>query len=360
MGKLITVPFAALLRWFYTITGSYGLSIVLFAVVVKLVVLPFQMKSKRSMIRMGRLSGRQAELQKQYAKNQQKYQEELQKLYQEEGVNPMGGCLWSFLPLFLMLPLYSIIYRPITYFMGLSEEAFATVKELAVSLGYDAASYNAAYEQIGITDFIHQHWAQFQGRVDGLIDVDFTFLGLDLSVSPTSMASHFVMTWACVGVILIPFVAAATQFLSSKIMRKTNGQSEEQQKQGRLMNLLLPLSSIWFCFMMPAAMGVYWIINSVLMTVQEVILGKFYTKKLQAEEDELAAKRENARKLRMEEAKKRAAEQREVNAAKPAKKPQPQNTQEKKVSTSEAGRVGDRPYARGRSYQENRYDDKKE
>lgn len=94
--------------------------------VVKLVVLPFQMKSKRSMIRMGRLSGRQAELQKQYAKNQQKYQEELQKLYQEEGVNPMGGCLWSFLPLFLMLPLYSIIYRPITYFMGLSEEAFAT------------------------------------------------------------------------------------------------------------------------------------------------------------------------------------------------------------------------------------------
>ena len=339
MGKLITVPFAALLRWFYTITGSYGLSIVLFAVVVKLVVLPFQMKSKRSMIRMGRLSGRQAELQKQYAKNQQKYQEELQKLYQEEGVNPMGGCLWSFLPLFLMVPLYSIIYRPITYFMGLSEEAFATVKELAVSLGYDAASYNAAYEQIGITDFIHQHWAQFQGRVDGLIDVDFTFLGLDLSVSPTSMASHFVMTWACVGVILIPFLAAATKFLS---------------------NLLLPLSSIWFCFMMPAAMGVYWIINSVLMTVQEVILGKFYTKKLQAEEDELAAKRENARKLRMEEAKKRAAEQREVNAAKPAKKPQPQKSPDKKVSTSEAGRVGDRPYARGRSYQENRYDDKKE
>lgn len=359
MGKLITVPFAALLRWFYTITGSYGASIILFALVIKLVLLPFQMKSKRSMIRMGRLSGKQAELQKQYAKNQQKYQEELQKLYQEEGVNPMGGCLWSFLPLLLMLPLYSIIYRPITYFMGLSEEAFATVKELALSLGYDTASYNAAYEQIGITDFIHQHWAQFQGKVAGLIDVDFTFLGLDLSSTPTSMVSHFIMTWACVGVILIPFIAAATQFVSSKIMMKTNGQSAEQQKQGQLMsNLILPLSSIWFCFMMPAAMGVYWIINSVLMTIQEVILGKFYTKKLQAEEDELAAKREAARKARMDEAKKRAAEQREISASKPAKK-QPQKSPDKKVSTNEAGRVGDRPYARGRSYQEDRYDDNK-
>ena len=112
MGNLISLPFAALLRWIYGLTGSYGLSIILFAVVVKLVILPFQMKSKRNMVRMGRLSGKQAELQKQYANNQQKYQEELAKLYQEEGVNPMGGCLWSLLPLFIIFPLYSIIYAP--------------------------------------------------------------------------------------------------------------------------------------------------------------------------------------------------------------------------------------------------------
>jgi len=71
MGKLITVPFAALLRGMYKLTGSYGLSILLFAIIVKLVLLPFQMKSKRSMVRMGRLSGKQAELQKMYGNNQQ-------------------------------------------------------------------------------------------------------------------------------------------------------------------------------------------------------------------------------------------------------------------------------------------------
>ena len=85
-------------------------------------------------------------------------------------------------------------------------------------------------------------------------------------------------------------------------------------------------------------------------------MGKFYTKKLDEEEAERAAKRDAARQLRMEEAKKRAAEQRELEPKKPKK--QPQKPAEKRVSTIEAGRVGDRPYARGRSYREDRYDDK--
>lgn len=104
MGRLITLPFAALLRLIYSLSGSYGLSIIFFSLVVTLIMMPFQMKSKRSMVRMGKLSNRQMELQKQYANNQQKYQEELAKLYQEENINPMGGCLWSLLPMFVIVP----------------------------------------------------------------------------------------------------------------------------------------------------------------------------------------------------------------------------------------------------------------
>lgn len=357
MGNIITVPFAALLRWIYGFTASWGWSIILFAVIIKLIMLPFQMKSKRGMIRMGRLQGKQQELQKQYAKNQQKYNEEIAKLYQEEGVNPAGGCLWSILPLFIMIPLYSIIYRPITHFMGLSQEAFATLKEFAIGLGWTAGTgMNAgAYEQIGITEFIHRHWAEFQScGVDGLIDVNFTFLGMDLSSQPNMMFKSFAFKWEIVGVILIPVVAAGLQYASSVIMSKSNGQSMNGQM--KMMNLMMPLMTIWFCFMMPATMGIYWIINSVLMTIQEYLLGKFYTKKLNAEEDEREAKREAARQLRMEEAKRRAAEQREQDAKRP--KHQPQKSTEKKVSTNEAGRVGERPYARGRSYQEDRYENK--
>ena len=101
IGYYICVPFAWLVRLFYDLTNSYGVALILFTLVIKLIMLPFQMKSKKSMMRMSRVSGQMQELQKRYAKNQAKLQEEMQKLYEEEGVNPMSGCLWSFLPLML-------------------------------------------------------------------------------------------------------------------------------------------------------------------------------------------------------------------------------------------------------------------
>lgn len=367
MGKLISIPFAALIRWLYAITNSYGVAIILFSLVVKLVMLPFQMKSKRSMVRMGRLSGRQAELQKQYAKNQQKYQEELQKLYTEEGINPMGGCLWSFLPLFILVPLYSVIRQPITYFMGLSDQACSALREAAITLGYAPEQLKngayGAYEQIYLSDFISQpeHWSAFdwsgiEGVGNRLIQMRYSFLGIDLSVQPTTALQNFHFEWALVGLILIPVLAAGLQYFQAIIMSKSNGQTPEQQASMRMMNLTMPLMSLWFCFIMPAALGLYWIANSVFMMLQEQVLGKFYTEKLNAEEEERAAKRDAERKLRMEEAKKQAAERPALEAKRPKK--QPQKSGDKKPPTTEAGRVGERPYARGRSYRADRYDEK--
>lgn len=358
-GKLISVPFAALLRWFYTITGSYGLALILFSLVVKLVILPFQMKSKRSMVRMGRLSSKQAELQKKYANNQQKYQEELAKLYQEAGVNPMGGCLWSFLPMFIIIPLYSIIRQPITYFMGLGEDVLTKVRDIAIGLGYEAHTLASgaydAYEQIGLAHFISQpqNWDHFQGT-EGLIQMNYSFLGVDLSSQPQAAITGFQFTWPVIGLILIPVLAAALQYLTTIIMTKSNGQTA--QPGMKMMNLLMPLMSLWFCFIMPASLGIYWICNSVFAMIQEWFLGKFYNKKLNDEEDEREAKRLAARQLRVEEAKKKAAEIKEQEAAGVKRiKKQPQRNAEKGASTTEAGRVGDRPYARGRSYVEDRY-----
>ena len=358
LGNIITVPFAALLRWLYAFTGSYGISIILFGLVVKLVVLPFQMKSKRSMVRMGRLSSKQQELQKQYANNKQKFNEELQKLYQEEGINPMGGCLWSFLPLFILIPLNSVIRMPITHFMGLSQEVCDALRETAMTLGYTptmAGSSYGAYEQLGLSQFISQHWENFQGSYDGLINVNYSFLGLDLSKIPSEIIKEgFSFSWAFIGVMLIPITSAALSYLMGVLTMASNGQ--KAQANMKAMNLMMPLMSLYIGFVMPAGLGIYWIANSVFAMVQEAILGKFYTKKITAEEEERAAKRDAARQLRMEEAKKRAAELKELEGKKPKK--QPQKSPEKKVSTNEAGRVGDRPYARGRSYKEDRYDTK--
>jgi len=365
MGKIISIPFAALLRWLYTVSNSYGLAIILFSLVVKLLLLPFQMKSKRSMVRMGRLSGRQEELQKQYAKNPQKYQEELQKLYQEEGINPMGGCLWSFLPLFILVPLYSIIRQPITYFMGLSESACTALREAAFSLGYQAEQLAngayGAYEQISLADFISQHWSSIdwsalEGVGDKLIRMQYSFLGVDLSVRPDTVFSNFHLSPQIIGLVLIPVLAAGLQYFQTIIITKSNGQSQQQQASMKMMNLMMPLMSLWFCFIMPAALGVYWIANSVFAMIQEPLMGKFYTQKLNAEEEARAAKRDAERKARMEDAKKRAALQHEQEDKRLKK--QPAKNGVKRPPTTEAGRVNDRPYARGRSYRADRYEEK--
>jgi len=356
LGKLITTPFAALFRWLYVTTGSYGLAIILFGLVVKLVVLPFQIKSKRSMVRMGRLSNKQAELQKKYANNQQKYQEELAKLYQEEGVNPMGGCLWSFLPLFILIPLYSIIRKPITSMMMLGEEMLADLTKAAGALGYSAAtSGNAtAYAEVGLARFISDNWSSFQSY-DGLVQLDYNFLGLDLSIMPQDLLSKFSFDWAVIGILAIPVISAALSWLMSKVTQASNGQQNaEAAQQMRTMNLMMPIMSLWIGFVMPAALGLYWITNSVFGMIQEFIMGRFFNKKIEAEEEAKAAEREASRKARQEAARIRDQELRENPKA--AKKIENKPKDKQRVSTNEAGRVGDRPYARGRSYVENRYE----
>ena len=356
MTNLITAPFAWIMRLFFEFTGSYGLTLILFSLVVKLVLLPFQLKSKKSMVRMGRLSGKQKELEKKYANNKQKYQEELQKLYTEEGINPMGGCLWSLLPIAIIWPLYYIVREPMSYFMRLSADAVTSIRELAVTLGYSplmSGDNLSPYEQIGLAEFVSKHWQSFEGKFDGLMNVNFNFLGLDLTAWPSNMLKDFSLSWECIGIIAIPIVSGLLSFLLSKVTSSSNGQ--EVQASMKSMMIMMPLMSVWIGFIMPASLGIYWIANSAFSIIQEGTLGKYFNKKIQAEEDERQAKREASRQLRMEEAKRQAAEQKEN----PQKKKLPEKKPEKKQNpTNEAGRVGDRPYARGRSYVENRYDEK--
>ena len=95
-AQIILSPFVWLLTFFYNFFGSYGIALILFAVVVKLILFPFALKGKRSMIQMNMLQGKMQKLQKQYGRDRERYNLEVQKLYEREKVNPMGGCLWSF------------------------------------------------------------------------------------------------------------------------------------------------------------------------------------------------------------------------------------------------------------------------
>lgn len=138
LGYYICVPFAFLTRLFYSWTGSYGVALILFTLVVKLVLLPFQLKSKKSMLRMNRMQGKIKDIQTRYANNQQRQQEAMQELFMKEGINPMSGCLWFMIPFPILIALYYIIRVPLRYFMSLSESVIAEITTLAGTLGFTA------------------------------------------------------------------------------------------------------------------------------------------------------------------------------------------------------------------------------
>ncbi|MBQ7778279.1 MAG: membrane protein insertase YidC [Oscillibacter sp.] len=369
IGYYICIPFAALLRLFYNLTGSYGVAIILFTIVIKLIMLPFQMKSKKSMVRMTRMNGRIQEIQKKYANNQAKMNEEIQKLYTEEGINPMSGCLWSFLPLPILMALYSIIRQPITHFMMLSQETLQKLVDAVTAAGADmsnivqvmkdGSTQLSAYGQINLAK-VAASMPELTEGIEGWINVNYNFLGMDLTVNPWDAVKNFASTPAAIGLILVPILAGGSQLLFSMMSMKQQN-SDANNASMKSMMYMMPLMSVYIAFIMPAALGVYWIAQSVISLIQEPLMNKFYNSKIEAEEEARFAAREADRKKRMEEGRKQQEQYRTQQEKKLTLKEKQQLAQEakltkKKITTSEAGRVADRPYARGRSYQADRYD----
>lgn len=369
LGYYICVPFAWLLRAFYTLTGSYGLALVLFTLVVKVVLLPFQLKSKKSMVKMGRFQPKIKEIQKKYANNQQKMNEEMQLLYAQEGINPASGCLWSFLPFPILIALYSIIRQPLTRFMLIKTETATAIRDLAVSLGYVAEETGRAafYEEINLVKFMSENFAQFGGKFEGIFPMNYNFIGLDLTVMPGNVWKEFFTGgWPIIGVVLIPIVSAVLSFFQSKVAMATNNSADGEDAAARTSKgvmYTMPLLSLWIGFTMPAALGVYWIANSVFQTIQDYFLNKYFKDAMDKEESDKEREKREARLKKMEAAREQQRKwEEEKNTQKTLKEKRAEkqaekerNKEKKSSTTTENGRVGDRPYARGRSFSEDHY-----
>ena len=400
MWATITKPFAWLFVWLYNLTGSYGAALLLFALAVNLVMTPFMAKSKKGMMRQTRLQPRIQELQRRHEGNQQKLNEEMQKLYREEGVNPLGGCLWSLIPFPILIALYSVIRQPLTRMMFVSDEVLEAIRQFCIeNAWYVAPASNRAdaYVEIKLADAVHHHFSEVNAHLqnlglatDRLIDLNFNLFGVNLGDIPWDEikavftgAAGAAFSAAALGLVLIPLISAILSWLSMKVSNLANPQTgveTQQQAQMKSMNLLMPIMSLWFCFIMPAAMGVYWSCNSVFGMARDFILTKIYKRKLDLEDAERNAAR-NAREREMEQ---RRIETERLRAE--GKSEQNTNTSKKKIQQNEkqrqaersaaiakeeraarreqlgikeaekpASQVGNRRYARGRAYVPDRF-----
>lgn len=238
-------------------------------------------------------------------------------------------------------------------------------RALITSAGIELTS-SVAYEQIEMSTIINAQFPEFIAEHTGWFHVDYNFLGLDLTAMPWNAVKGFSLSWAVIGLILIPILAGGSQLLLSMVTMKQQPQQEGAAGNStKTMMYMMPLFSVYIAFMMPAALGVYWIAQSVFSLIQEVVLGKFYNKKLEEEENARYEARQADRQRRQEEAKRLQEERKQQTVQKQtlrekqkaAQQAKAQKAQKARSSTTEAGRVGDRPYARGRSYREDRYDD---
>ena len=330
----ILSPFSWLLNFFYSFTDSYGISLILFALVIKIILFPLTIKGKKGMIQMNLLSGKMQQLQKQYGKDRERYNMEVQRLYEREKVNPMSGCLWSFLPILILLPLYAIIRQPLLYLTSLVNEN--TLPAITAALGE------------GTRVFV----------------MNFDFLGLDLAMLPTwKIWEH--LNWQYIGAFLLIVISAFSSIFMSKISMKTNQMNnqsgnEQVEKTNRIMMWTMPLMSLWIGFMMPVAMCVYWIANSLFSVIQELIAGKILKKDYEAARA-AAAERERQEKEEEKRRKEEARLERQRRLEEEKKNRGKKKPGQKKSDSDQPGirksdsRVGMRTYARGRAYDPNRF-----
>ncbi|MBC5736584.1 YidC/Oxa1 family membrane protein insertase [Lawsonibacter faecis] len=377
--QLVLTPFVWILMLFYNFFHNYGIALILFAVLVKLILFPFSLKGKRSMIQMNMMSGKMQKLQKMYGNNKEKYNLEVQKLYEKEKVNPMSGCLWSFIPLLILLPLYAIIRQPLTYMMNLSPDVINQIagalnwETVAQNMGWikEAAAYsNAGYNQLYLASLItNENVAAVQAAVGdaakSLFAVNFDFLGLNLAATPQlkfwTVAGGF-------GLFLLPVISAATGFLFSMISMKTNAVNQQSAQAAnnstsKMMLIVSPLMSLYIGFVMPAGLCVYWIAQNLLSMLQEFLASKMLKKDYEKAAEEAARReaeeKEEERRQKEEERAERARRIEEAKQNKGKKKPaaKKKDPEDDRIpaSVKEASRVGIRAYARGRNYDPYRY-----
>ena len=277
---IINVPLGYIFRWLYLLIGNYGWTIVAFTLVIKLAMFPLTLKQQKSMKKTQALQPKLAKIQEKYKYDQEKLNQETMKLYQEEGANPMGGCLPMLIQFPILIALYNIIRKPISYVMMLGKDAIMKIYEM---LNGAAAENFARIDQIGLAKQMEQNFdklGEYASRV-----IDFDFLGIfDLSVTPTLQFISQNPIYA-----LIPIVAGGTTYLVNYVSTKLNGMANQSDNPAgssmKMMNVMFPLMTAWFAVTLPAGLGLYWTVSNLFQILQMVIMNKYIHVEVSADDD---------------------------------------------------------------------------
>lgn len=252
------------LRSSYSITQNYGLAIILFTVLVKIALMPLNIKQQKSMKATQELQPLLLKIQEKYKNNPEKQQQELQKLYAEKKINPFGGCLLLFIQIPLILSMFYAVAQPITYMFPEELNNASVVEELN-----NYKTENSTYKEVYYIN---------EKRPDLL---NTNFLGLDLAQVPNSNMKDLTM-W------IIPILSALTTYLTSKLTMKQNQVNNKEVKNeaaeqtmamSKNMMMFMPIMTGYIAFIVPLGMGLYWLTNNIVSIGVQYCVNKTVNKK---------------------------------------------------------------------------------
>lgn len=280
----------------YNLVSNYGLAIILFTVIIKLILLPLNVKSQKSMKKQQKIQPYLAELQQKYANDQEKLQREMMKLYKDNNVSMMGGCLPMLIQMPILIGLYMVIRRPITYLAGVSLADFE-LPEIAdkVIMLRDAMADKIGNLATATVDMISKNsqiqlskWAEIVNGASDPWAFNFNFFGLDLSNNPSAAFSSLMRmdfsNWSVIALLVIPLLAVIGSIAQTKITQVQSGQNNNQatdsaNSMAKSMSMMMPLMTAFFTLTLPAGLGIYWIISSVVQIIQQIALNYYFDKK---------------------------------------------------------------------------------
>ena len=290
--------FGYLLNWLYQLFNNYGLAIIIFSIIFRVVLIPITIKQQRTMKKSAEIQGKVKEIQKKYKNNPEKLNQETIALYKKEKMSPFSGCLSSIVQIIIILAVFYLVSRPLTYMKKIDKEVIENYKN------------EIQTEQGSISPYYEIEIIQKKAELDPNVNINMNFLGLDLSKVPNQNLKDFT-------VYIIPLLYVVTSFISIKLtnnMQQMNKQKEEEAKlieekaaeeikeedvskenedkkenqeevlesmqdMTKSMSYMMPMMAIMIAFIAPLGLALYWLVSNSLMIIERVIINKFTKEK---------------------------------------------------------------------------------
>lgn len=282
--------FGFLLNFVNDIVNNYGLAIIIFTIIIKLIMLPLSIKQQKTMKKSARLQEKMKILQFKYKNNPEKLNAEMMNLYKEEKMSPFSGCLSAIVQFILLISIFYMVRYPLTYMENMEK---SQVDKYVQQLKDDGYSVSAAYSEIDVIreiDYLKEKFPEDKEIQN--VNLNMNFFGLDLSKIPQQQLSD----WT---VYIIPILYIISTFISMKLttslqinknnkkdvidVTEDNNEKETEKNEmesameqsNKMMSWMMPIMSVSISLVAPLGLALYWLVNNILMICERLILNKF-------------------------------------------------------------------------------------